>query len=72
MKPSRYHSKRQSAGRLLPCINQGGGRPAGRKGIYKNESNGDVFIAAEGDKVSLDMFLDWCHEGPDMARCNFR
>ncbi|HTD98586.1 MAG TPA: acylphosphatase [Mucilaginibacter sp.] len=39
----------------------------GVKGSIKNESNGDVFIEAEGDKLSLEMFLDWCHEGPQDA-----
>jgi acylphosphatase len=39
----------------------------GVKGYVSNEANGDVFIAAEGDKVSLEMFLDWCHEGPERA-----
>jgi acylphosphatase len=40
----------------------------GVKGYVRNESNGDVFIAAEGDKVSLEMFLDWCNEGPENAQ----
>jgi acylphosphatase len=39
----------------------------GVKGNVKNLPGGDVFIEAEGDKVSLDMFLDWCHEGPEDA-----
>jgi acylphosphatase len=39
----------------------------GVKGFIKNEPNGDVFIAAEGDKISLEMFMDWCHEGPQDA-----
>jgi len=39
----------------------------GVKGYIKNEPNGDVFIEAEGDKLSLEMFLDWCHEGPEHA-----
>ena len=39
----------------------------GVKGYVANEPNGDVFIAAEGDKMSLEMFLDWCHEGPEHA-----
>lgn len=39
----------------------------GVKGNVKNLSGGDVFIEAEGDKMSLDMFLDWCHEGPEDA-----
>ncbi|MDB5136746.1 MAG: acyP [Mucilaginibacter sp.] len=40
----------------------------GVKGYIKNEPNGDVFIAAEGDSLSLGMFLDWCNEGPEDAR----
>lgn len=39
----------------------------GVKGYVKNETNGDVSIAAEGDKMSLEMFLDWCNEGPQNA-----
>lgn len=40
----------------------------GVKGLVKNLPGGDVFIEAEGDKMSLDMFLDWCHEGPEDAK----
>ena len=39
----------------------------GVKGFVRNEPNGDVFAAAEGDKFALEMFLDWCHEGPEHA-----
>ena len=39
----------------------------GVKGYVTNESNLDVFIAAEGDDISLDMFLEWCREGPQDA-----
>jgi acylphosphatase len=39
----------------------------GVKGHVRNEPNGDVVIAAEGDAISLDMFLDWCREGPENA-----
>jgi acylphosphatase len=39
----------------------------GVRGIIKNEPNGDVFIEAEADNATLDMFLDWCHEGPEEA-----
>jgi acylphosphatase len=39
----------------------------GVKGSIKNEPNGDVSIAAEGDKFALEMFLEWCHEGPQGA-----
>ncbi|MDF2430637.1 MAG: acylphosphatase [Mucilaginibacter sp.] len=39
----------------------------GVKGTIKNETNGDVAIVAEADDLSLGMFLDWCHEGPQGA-----
>ncbi|MDB5089145.1 MAG: acyP [Mucilaginibacter sp.] len=42
----------------------------GVKGSIKNEPNGDVFIEAEGDKFALEMFLDWCNEGPQGAEVN--
>jgi acylphosphatase len=39
----------------------------GIKGFVRNEPDGVVFIEAEGDKLSLEMFLDWCNEGPEHA-----
>lgn len=42
----------------------------GVKGSIKNQPNGDVFIEAEGDKFALEMFLEWCHEGPQHADVN--
>jgi acylphosphatase len=39
----------------------------GVKGTIKNEPNGDVAIVAEADDISLEMFLDWCNEGPQGA-----
>jgi acylphosphatase len=39
----------------------------GVRGFIKNAENGDVLIAAEADKPTLEMFLDWCHEGPQDA-----
>ena len=39
----------------------------GVKGKVRNEANGDVFIEAEGDKLSLELFMDWCREGPEKA-----
>ncbi len=39
----------------------------GVRGTVKNQPNGDVFIEAEADNAILDMFLDWCHEGPEEA-----
>jgi acylphosphatase len=42
----------------------------GVNGYVKNELNGDVTIAAEGDKIALELFLEWCHEGPEHAIVN--
>ncbi len=42
----------------------------GVKGYIKNDVNGDVLIAAEGDNLALEMFLEWCHEGPEHAEVN--
>ena len=39
----------------------------GVRGIIRNESDGSVFVEAEGDDVSLEVFLEWCHDGPDRA-----
>jgi acylphosphatase len=39
----------------------------GVKGYVKNEPNGDVTLAAEGDKFAIEMFLEWCNEGPQGA-----
>jgi acylphosphatase len=39
----------------------------GVKGYIKNEPNGDVTIVAEADDVWLELFLEWCNEGPQGA-----
>lgn len=39
----------------------------GVKGIVKNQSDGTVYIEAEGDEMILDFFTDWCKSGPDGA-----
>lgn len=39
----------------------------GIKGIVKNQTDGTVFIEAEGDDLMLGFFTDWCKEGPDEA-----
>ncbi|HVW12931.1 MAG TPA: acylphosphatase [Mucilaginibacter sp.] len=39
----------------------------GVKGIARNEPDGSVFIEAEADQMTLDLFLDWCKEGPQHA-----
>ena len=39
----------------------------GIKGITKNLSDGTVYIEAEGDNFSLELFLEFCHKGSDRA-----
>jgi len=39
----------------------------GVRGTIKNLPDGNVFIEAEADKPTLELFLDWCHEGPQDA-----
>jgi len=39
----------------------------GVRGYIKNDDHGDVLIAAEAKSGLLDMFLDWCNEGPEKA-----
>lgn len=40
----------------------------GVKGTVKNDPSGDVIIEAEADQTTLDLFLDFCHEGPENAQ----
>ena len=40
----------------------------GVKGFVKNQSDGSVYIEAEGDDFSMDSFLEWCNEGPEKAK----
>ncbi|MFN0293781.1 acylphosphatase [Pedobacter helvus] len=39
----------------------------GVKGKVKNEKDGSVLIEAEADQITLDMFVEWCHKGPEKA-----
>ncbi len=39
----------------------------GVRGLIKNMPDGNVFIEAEADNTTLEMFLDWCNEGPQDA-----
>lgn len=40
----------------------------GVRGIIRNEKDGSVYIEAEGDDTSLEVFMEWCNEGPDRAK----
>ncbi len=42
----------------------------GIRGTVRNEADGNVIIEAEGEPALLDMFLDWCNEGPENAEVN--
>jgi acylphosphatase len=42
----------------------------GVKGFVLNAPDGRVFIEAEADAMTLDLFLDWCKEGPEHAEVN--
>ncbi|AYL99515.1 acylphosphatase [Mucilaginibacter celer] len=39
----------------------------GVRGMILNEPNGDVYIEAEADQSTLEMFIEWCEEGPQDA-----
>ncbi len=40
----------------------------GITGFVCNKENGDVEIVAQADQESLDNFINWCREGPLMAK----
>ena len=40
----------------------------GLTGWVRNEMDGSVGIAAEGEKEAIDTLIEWCHEGPPGAR----
>ena len=40
----------------------------GIKGLVRNEKDGSVYIEAEGEETFLDMFVEWCNEGPDKSK----
>ena len=39
----------------------------GVKGKVKNEKDGSVFIEAEASEAILEMFVEWCNEGPEKS-----
>ena len=39
----------------------------GIKGFVKNLTNGSVYIEAEGSEHNMNMFLNWCNQGPSHA-----
>ena len=43
-------------------------RELGIKGFALNETDGSVYIEAEGEEVELKKIIAWCHQGPELAR----
>ena len=39
----------------------------GIMGFVKNQSDGSVYIEAEGSRNQLDEFVSWCRKGPGMG-----
>lgn len=39
----------------------------GLSGMVMNQSDGSVYLEAEGTKEQLDSLLSWCHLGPERA-----
>lgn len=39
----------------------------GIKGVVRNQKDGTVYIEAEAEPFDMDMFLEWCNEGPEKA-----
>ena len=37
-------------------------------GTVKNQSDGSVYIEAEGNEVTLKIFMEWCYEGSELSR----
>lgn len=37
------------------------------KGYVRNQSNGNVYIEAEGNESQLKALLEWCSKGPEFA-----
>ncbi len=37
-------------------------------GWAKNRNNGSVIIKAQGEKENLKKFIDWCYNGPILAK----
>ncbi|MFH1001399.1 MAG: acylphosphatase [Bacteroidota bacterium] len=37
-------------------------------GFVQNQSDGSVYIEANGESVDIDAFTDWCKQGPGWAK----
>lgn len=57
--------KVQGVGFRYSCINTA--RSLGITGYVKNLSDRNVYIEAEGSPKEINLFIEWCHEGPTYA-----
>ena len=39
----------------------------GISGFVRNQHDGSVFVAAQGEKPSMEHFVRWCYQGPPAA-----
>lgn len=39
----------------------------GINGFVRNQSNGSVYIEAEGSREQLEAFVEWCRKGPGLS-----
>lgn len=39
----------------------------GVRGMIRNDEDGSVYVEAEGDDLQLEVFTEWCNDGPDRA-----
>ena len=40
----------------------------GLVGFAANQADGSVLIEISGNQASLEQFVKWCHQGPELAR----
>jgi len=39
-------------------------------GFIQNLADDSVYLEVEGETKNLNLFLDWCHQGPPLAQIN--
>ena len=39
----------------------------GISGFVRNQNDGSVFVAAQGEKPAIENFVRWCYQGPPSA-----
>lgn len=41
---------------------------SGITGFAQNQPDGSVYIEVEGEEDKLEEFINWCHQGPSLAK----